>query len=64
MQDGFSNYGTNLRKNLRFVPRPIVMARIRVSRVKMNAKERALDTRILHTRDPYAVFTENCQNEC
>jgi hypothetical protein len=36
----FFNYGTNLRKNLKFVPKPIVEVRIRVSRVKMNAKVR------------------------
>jgi len=55
----FSNYGSNLRKNVRFEPNPIVKVRIRVSRVKMNAKNRALDTRILTAGDPCAVFPKN-----
>jgi hypothetical protein len=40
MQDGFSNYGSNLRKNLRFEPSSIVEVAGTVSRVEMNAKER------------------------
>jgi hypothetical protein len=36
----FFNYGTNLRKNLRFVPKLIVGVAGGVSRVKMNAKQR------------------------
>jgi hypothetical protein len=55
----FSNYGSNLRKNVRFEPNPIVKVRIRVSRVKMNAKNGALDTRILTAGDPCAVFPKN-----
>jgi hypothetical protein len=39
-------------------PKPIVKVRIRVSRVKMNAKNGALDTRILTRGDPCAVFQE------
>jgi hypothetical protein len=55
----FSNYGSNLRKNVRFEPNPIVKVRIRVSRVKMNAKNGALDNRILTAGDPCAVFPKN-----
>jgi len=57
----FSNYGSNLRKNVRFEPNPIVKVRIRVSRVEMNAKNGALDTRILTAADPCAVFPKNSQ---
>jgi hypothetical protein len=62
-QDGFSNYGSNLRKNVRFEPNPIVKVSIRVSRVEMNAKNGALDTRILTAADPCAVFPKNSQKE-
>jgi hypothetical protein len=58
-QDGFSNYGSNLRKNVRFEPNPIVKVRIRVSRVEMNAKNGALDTRILTSGDRCAIFPKN-----
>jgi hypothetical protein len=37
--------------------------RIRVSSVKMNAKNDALDTRILTTGDPCDLLTKNSQKE-
>ena len=55
----FSNYGSNLRKNVRFEPNPIVKVSNPVSRVKMNATNGALDTGFLTTGDPCAVFPKN-----
>jgi hypothetical protein len=62
-QDGFSNYGSNLRKNVRFEPSSIVKVSKRVSRVKMNAKNGALDTRLLTTGDPSHVFRKTAKKE-
>src|SRR5208282_4170671 len=41
-QDGFSNYGSNVRKNQTFDPNPIVDVGRPVSRVEMNAKNAPL----------------------
>src|SRR6202790_3731102 len=49
-QDVFSNYGSNLRKNLTFDPNPIVGVESPVSRVEMNAKNAPLTPASPHRR--------------
>src|ERR1700676_5564062 len=49
-QDVFSNYGSNLRKNLTFDPNPIVEVGRPVSRVEMNAKNAPLTPASPHRR--------------
>jgi hypothetical protein len=58
-EDGFQLSNEAQKRTLIFVPRPIVKAGIGVSRVKMNAKNGALDTPIPATGDPCAVFPKN-----
>src|SRR5712691_7345737 len=49
-QDVFSNYGSNLRKNLEIHPNPIVEVGSPMSRVEMNAKSAPLTPASPHRR--------------